>query len=218
MKTPLRRQMPEILRGLYAITPDESDGAHLLAAASAVLAGGCRWLQYRDKRSEPSERRQRGEALADLCRRRGAALVINDDVELAGAVGAAGVHLGQGDGDPAAARERLPAGAIVGVTCHDDFDLARKACAAGADYVAFGAVFPSPTKPKAVVAPLELFARCRRELALPACAIGGVTLANAPLTIAAGADLVAVITDLFSAPDLTVRAFAYQRLFEDSLS
>ncbi|HMU99759.1 MAG TPA: thiamine phosphate synthase [Rhodocyclaceae bacterium] len=151
-------------------------------------------------------------------RRRGAALVINDDVELAGAVGAAGVHLGQGDGDPAAARERLPAGAIVGVTCHDDFDLARKACAAGADYVAFGAVFPSPTKPKAVVAPLELFARCRRELALPACAIGGVTLANAPLAIAAGADLLAVITDLFSAPDLTVRAFAYQRLFEDSLS
>lgn len=214
----MRRRMPEEvqeMRGLYAITPDEPDTQHLLAAVDAALAGGCRWLQYRDKVSPGAVRRERADALQAMCLRYGAALIINDDVDLARAVGAAGVHLGRDDGDPAAARALLGAGKIIGASCYDDFETARRAVAAGASYVAFGAVCPSPTKPAAVRAPIELFARARTELDVPVCAIGGITLAHAAPLIAAGADLLAVITDLFSAPDIAARAAAYQHLFKE---
>lgn len=212
--------MPEPLplplrRGLYAVTPEFAAAADLLAASEAVLAGGCRWLQYRDKTSAGAERLARARALAACCARHAAALIVNDDVELARAIGAAGVHLGRDDGDAGAARAVLGPRAVIGVSCYADFDLARRGCAAGADYVAFGAVYPSPTKPQAKPAPLALFPRCRTELAVPACAIGGITLATTPSLIAAGASLVAVITDLFSAPDIAAQAAAYQRLFED---
>ncbi len=207
--------MPEALRGLYAVTPDEADGERLLASASAVLAGGGRWLQYRDKQSDAAERRRRAAALAALCRRFGAAMIVNDDVDLALAVGAAGVHLGQADGDPARARALLGADAILGVSCHASLAFAHAARTAGADYAAFGALFPSPTKPGAACASPGILASCRREVGLAACAIGGITLANAPAVIAAGADLLAVITDLFSAQDIAARAAAYQRLFEE---
>lgn len=210
--------MPELppLRGLYAVTPDVPDGACLLRDVAAALAGGCRWLQYRDKLSASGERRQRAEALLALCRQHGAALIVNDDLALARAIDAHGVHLGRDDGDLAAARATLGPGRVLGASCYDDFAAARRAAAAGADYVAFGAVHDSPTKPAATRAGLELFVRCRAELSVPACAIGGITLDNAPPVIAAGADLLAVITDLFSAPDIAARAAAYQRLFEET--
>ena len=136
--------------------------------------------------------------------------IVNDDVELALAVRADGVHLGREDGDLAAARARLP-GRLLGASCYDRPELARRAVAAGADYVAFGSVFPSPTKPAADRAPLALFAL---ELGVPKVAIGGITLENAPQVLAAGADCVAVITDLFDAPDVAARARAYGRLFQ----
>jgi len=108
--------MPEALpplAGLYGITPETPDGGGLLRLAEAALAGGCRWLQYRDKTSPPAERRARAQALLAACRRRGAALVINDDLALAVAVGADGVHLGRDDGDIAAARQALGPGTGV---------------------------------------------------------------------------------------------------------
>ena len=213
--------MPEravSLRGLYAITPETADTAGLYTQVAAALAGGCRWLQYRDKGSSSAERRNRVAALLTLCRDHGARLIINDDVELALAVGADGVHLGRDDGNLAAARAALGSSKVLGASCYDDFALAVRAAAAGADYVAFGAVYSSPTKPLAVPASLELFRRCRAQLRVPACAIGGITLDNAAPVIAAGASLLAVITDLFSAPDIVARAAAYQRLFEESPS
>ena len=203
------------LRGLYAITPEQADATRLLADCEQALSGGCRWLQYRDKTSPADERRRRAHALAALCRRHGAALIINDEIELALASGAAGVHLGRGDGGIDAARARLGPHAVIGASCYDDFALAQAAEAAGADYVAFGAVCASPTKPAASRAPLELFTHAREKLAVPSCAIGGITLDQAPAIIAAGADLLAVITDLFSAPDIAARAAAYQPLFEE---
>lgn len=203
------------LRGLYALTPEQTDGARLLADVGAVLAGGCRWLQFRDKLSPPEERLRRARALLDLCRRHDAGLIVNDDVELALAVGADGVHLGRDDGGIKAARIRLGERAIIGASCYDDFALAQASEAAGADYVAFGAVHPSPTKPAATRAPLTLFAHARQKLAVPSCAIGGITLENAPEIIAAGADLLAVITDLFTAPDIAGRTAAYQSLFQE---
>lgn len=208
---------PEMrMRGLYAITPDEPDTARLLTQAEAALAGGCRFLQYRDKRSQPEECLQRARALADLCRRQGAAFIVNDDIGLAREVGAAGVHLGRGDGSLAEARAVLGPAALLGASCYADFEAARRAVAAGADYVAFGAVYPSPTKPAAARAPIELFARCRAEIDVSICAIGGISLANASPLIAAGVDLLAVITDLFSAPDIAARSAAYRNLFKEN--
>ncbi len=201
------------LRGLYAITPDGLPAALLLARSEAALRGGVRLLQYRDKARPAAELAENARALAALCRRYAARLVINDDPALALAVGADGVHLGGDDGDLAAARSALGPHKLIGASCYADFELARAAQAAGADYVAFGAVCASPTKPLAVRAPWALFGRCRAELGVPACAIGGITLAEAPGLIVAGADLLAVISDLFSADDIAARAASFQDCF-----
>lgn len=205
--------MPE-LRGLYAVTPEGLETRALLRDVASILQGGCRWLQYRDKTAAGAVRRERAEALQALCRTHGAALLINDDVALALAVGAAGVHLGRDDGDLAAARAKLGPGRIIGASCYADLALAEQAVAQGADYVAFGAVFASSTKPEAAQAPLSLLGRAR-HLGRPVCAIGGITLSNAPELVTAGADLLAVISDLFTAPHLVERAAAYQSLFKE---
>lgn len=205
-----------VLRGLYAITPEGLASQVLLARVEAALRGGVAFVQYRSKGGDAQQRVEMAGALLDLCHRFGARLIINDDLSLALAVDADGVHLGGDDGDLVAARQALPPGKLLGVSCYADFERARAAVAAGADYVAFGAVYPSPTKPLAQRAPLSLFARCRAELPVPVCAIGGITADNAGSLIAAGAGLLAVITDLFEAPDIAGRASAYKRLFEEN--
>ena len=201
------------LRGLYAITPDGIEPDELLARVQAALRGGVRVVQYRDKQRDTAQRAEIADAICALCRRYGAGFIVNDDLALALAVDADGVHLGADDGDLATARQALGPGKLLGVSCYADFALARAAVAAGADYVAFGAVYPSPTKPHAQRAPLSLFGRCRDELGVPACAIGGITLDTAPALIAAGADLLAVITDLIDASDIESRARSFQHLF-----
>lgn len=214
MATKAGGTMATELRGLYAITPETSEAAVLFAGVEAALSGGCRLLQFRDKHSPMAERLARGRVLRQLTRRHGARLIVNDDLALAMLLAADGVHLGGGDGNLAAARAILGPQRILGASCYADLAAARIASAAGADYVAFGAVFPSPTKPDAARAPLALFGQARRELPAATCAIGGITLPEAPTLIAAGADLLAVITDLFSAPDIAARAARYQQLFE----
>lgn len=206
------------LRGLYAITPDGLPAKQLLTSVEAALRGGVRLLQYRDKQRSAAEQTVIALDLSAVCRRYEARLIINDDLDLALAVGADGVHLGGSDGDLAAARRALGPDKLLGASCYADFALARAAQAAGADYVAFGAVCASPTKPYALAAPWSLLGRCRSELGLPACAIGGITEQSAPGLIAAGADLLAVITDLFSAADIESRALAYQQLFVGDLA
>jgi len=201
-----------ILRGLYAITPDGLSRDQLIARVDSALNGGARLLQYRSKDGDAPQRAEVARALGALCRKYGAAFIVNDDLELALAVGADGVHLGREDGDLAAARARLQ-GKLLGASCYDRIDLARAATAAGADYVAFGSVYPSPTKPNAVPAPLTLFAQAR-PLGVPLCAIGGITVQHVPALIRAGADMVAVISDVFDARDITARARAYARLFD----
>lgn len=212
--------MRDKLRGLYAITPEYTAGRQLLADVEAALAGGCRIVQFRDKQSDAPERVRRARALRDLTRRFGARLLINDDLALAFLIDADGVHLGKDDGSLVATRAILGPDKILGASCYADFASAEKAAAAGADYVAFGAVYPSPTKPAAPLAAVDLFFQAKTMLTAASCAIGGITLANAPPLIAAGADLLAVITDLFSAPGdsakIAARAAAYQRLFEEA--
>lgn len=200
------------LRGLYAITPEALAPEALIARAEAALRGGARLLQYRSKGLDPKLRAQTARALAALCRRLGATFIVNDDVDLALAVDADGAHLGREDGDLATARARLH-GKLLGASCYDRFELAQAAVAAGADYVAFGSVFASSTKPAAARAPLGLFARAR-ALGVPLCAIGGVTVENAPALIRAGADLLAVVSDLFDADDISARARAYAQLLD----
>lgn len=191
------------LRGLYAITPD---GPGVVDKVRQALEGGIRFLQYRRKKEKSVEEAQ---ALLHLARSHGVPFIVNDDLELALTIGADGVHLGRDDGDLAVARRKMKT-KLLGASCYDRLDLARAAAAAGADYVAFGSVFSSPTKPAAVRAPLSLF----KDSPLPACAIGGITLENAPQVIAAGAEMVAVISDLFDAPDIARRAAAYEKLFQ----
>ena len=209
------------LRGLYSITPEYADGSAMLADIEAALAGGCRIVQFRDKLSDAPERVLRARALRDLTRRFGARLLINDDLALARLIDADGVHLGKDDGNLVVTRAILGPDKILGASCYADFAAAQHAVAAGADYVAFGAVYPSLTKPGAAVATADLFFQAKTRLTAAAtCAIGGITVANAPPLIAAGADLLAVITDLFSASGdsakITARATAYQRLFEEA--
>ncbi len=204
------------LRGLYAITPDCTDGVSLIERARQALEGGVALIQYRNKLAGREQRILEGRALAEMCRARRVPLIVNDDVQLALELGADGAHLGRTDGGLAAARAKLR-GKLLGASCYDSLAAARAAVAAGADYVAFGSVFPSPTKPSAVRAPLALFAAAR-ALGVPLVAIGGITLQNAPQALRAGADCVAVISDLFDAPDIAGQARTYGKLFEHEVA
>jgi thiamine-phosphate pyrophosphorylase len=199
------------LRGLYAVTPDALDIEPLARKVEQALAGGAVALQYRNKLVARDKRLAQAHCLAALAQGYGVPFIVNDDVEIALAVGANGAHLGRDDADLRASRARL-AGKILGASCYDRLELARAAVAAGADYVAFGAAFASPTKPAAVRAPLSLFGEAK-ALGVPLAAIGGITLENAPQLLAAGADLLAVISDLFDAADIAARARQYARLF-----
>jgi len=195
------------LKGLYAITPETLETESLMKKVGEALEGGIALLQYRRKvRSSPAE----AERLLKLARSYGVPFIVNDDVELALQLSADGVHLGRDDRDVVSTKKRFPNG-LVGASAYNDLDLAGKAVRAGADYVAFGSVFASPTKPAAVRAPLSLFGN---DLGVPLCAIGGITLENAPRAIEAGASLLAVISDLFDAPDTRARARDYGRLFQ----
>ncbi|GAC1036426.1 thiamine phosphate synthase [Pseudomonas sp. No.117] len=204
------------LRGLYAITDSAllADG-RLLPYVEAALQGGARLVQYRDKSSDANRRHDEAAALANLCRQHGAQLIINDDLALARALGV-GLHLGQEDGSLASARAELGADAVLGGTCHASLELAEAAAQAGASYLAFGRFFASSTKPDAPPAPLELLDQARSRFNQPLCAIGGVTLDNAPRLLEHGADLLAVVHTLFSAAsagEVERRARAFARLF-----
>jgi thiamine-phosphate pyrophosphorylase len=202
------------LRGLYAITPDGVDREGLRAMVFAYAAGGGVWLQYRNKSADPATRASGAASAAEFCKLCDVRLIINDDIDLALEVGADGVHLGGDDGDLRTARRRIGPGRILGASCYDQVALAVAARENGADYVALGALYPSPTKPGAVRASLDLIGRAQREAGLPVVAIGGIKLDNAAPVIAAGADMVAVITDLFGAPDVAARTASFQKLFE----
>lgn len=197
--------------GLYAITDGPRED--LLAAAREALEGGAAMLQYRDKTRDSARRLREARELAALCRAFAVPLIINDDFGLAHASGAAGVHLGENDGAIADARAALGADAIIGVSCYDSLRRAQDAAAAGADYLAFGAFFPSRTKPAARRATPGLL-RDARRLGLPLVAIGGITRENGGSLIAAGADYLAVVSGVFGASDIRAAARHYAELFD----
>ncbi len=204
-----------VLRGLYAITdPRLTPEPTLCDQVAAAITGGARLIQYRHKEADADTRRREAEALLVLCRVRGVPLIVNDDIALAQAIGADGVHLGREDADLQAARRTLGEDALIGVSCYNELNRARRACANGADYVAFGRFFPSRTKPEAIQAEPALLTRAKAELDRPVVAIGGITPDNGAPLIAAGADMLAVIDGLFGQSDVEAAAREFARLFE----
>ncbi|HCR33138.1 MAG TPA: thiamine phosphate synthase [Stenotrophomonas sp.] len=198
-------------RGVYLITPDEPDTARLLARTAPLLAAGATWLQYRNKTASDALRQEQAAALQALCAAHGVPLIINDDPQLAQAVGAAGVHLGGTDGDIPSARTLLGPDAIIGASCYDQLANAETAVAAGASYVAFGAFHPTTTKVTRSRAHTDLL-RQSAALGVPRVAIGGLTPDNVGPIIDAGADLVAVVSGIYAAQDPVTaqRAFLAQ--------
>lgn len=200
--------------GLYVITPDGLSSEVLIAKVAEALGGGARLVQYRRKEVGRSGKVFEATRIADLCRASGALLIVNDDPRLAAEVGADGVHLGRDDGSIASAREIVGKEVLVGVSCYDRLDLAVEAEEEGADYVAFGSFFPSSIKPGAVRPPVQLLTEARAVVSCPIVAIGGITLDRAAELVTAGADALAVISDIFQASDVLARTSAYVRLIE----
>jgi len=198
------------IRGLYAVTPDEPNTQLLCSKVEAVLKGGARLLQYRNKTAEGNLRLQQASALLALCRSYNVPLIINNHLDLCAQIDADGLHLGATDCSLSAARRLVGPAKIIGASCYNQVDLAFKAQAEGASYVAFGACFPSETKPNAVKADLSLF---QTKLDIPKVAIGGISLENAKEVIEAGADAIAVINALYGAEDIQHQAEKLAHLF-----
>jgi thiamine-phosphate pyrophosphorylase len=202
-----------MIRGLYAVTPDEADTDLLVAKVEAALQGGISVLQYRNKLANHKLQTQQVRAILPLCRQYEVPLIINDSVKLCLTLDADGVHIGADDGNLAEIRARVGKDKIIGASCYNRFDLALAAQQAGADYVAFGACFASTTKPKAPVANLNLFSQARAQLTIPAVAIGGINLDNAIQVIGAGAHSLAVINAIFNVPDVKSSTQQFTQLF-----
>ncbi len=207
--------MNKLPRGLYAITDSKLlSPERMVEAVALAIQGGAVMIQYRDKGDDPMRRQWEASDLSNMCRPLGVPLIINDDVELAAQVMARGVHLGKGDADIASARAKLGPNAIIGVSCYNDLACALAAEKAGADYIAFGSFFPSRTKPSAVKAEAELLRQAKQQLSIPVVAIGGITTDNGAQLVEAGADMLAVITELFGQADVLGAAEKFSRLFE----
>ena len=195
------------LKGLYAITDQ-----HLIStnnfrqAVELALQGGTSIIQYRDKSDDQNKRLEQASILCSLCDQYDALCIINDDIELAKTVNADGVHIGKDDTALKGARETLGNDAIIGVSCYNDIGLALAAEKNSADYVAFGTMFSSPTKPDAVMATPEIISEAKRQLNIPVCGIGGITEANIHQLIQHNIDMAAVISSLFASDDIMQRA------------
>ena len=199
---------------LYLITDSQLLAERLLPAVEQALIGGAKLIQYRDKSTDTAKRLHEAQQLKDLCQCYNVPLIINDDLELAAQLGV-GVHLGQQDGSIALARQHLGQDAIIGATCHNSLEFAKQAATQGASYLAFGAFYPSSTKPLAQAADLQTLTQAKQLFSLPVVAIGGINLDNARPLIDAGADYLAVISDIFALPTANIcqQAEAYLRLF-----
>lgn len=206
----MNRFAPWPRRGLYAVT--DGPRRDLLEVVSRALTGGARLLQYRDPTGEAARRHAEATALRQLCHEHGVPLIIDDDIALAKAVGADGVHLGKEADDVGIARSVLGSHAIIGVSCRDSLQLAQAAARAGASYLSFGAFFPSRTKPLAPRASIDLL-RQSAALGLPRVAIGGITPDNGAPLIEAGADFLATVSALFGASDVRAAAQSFADMF-----
>ncbi|MFE1648823.1 thiamine phosphate synthase [Acinetobacter baumannii] len=202
------------MRGLYLITNDDPIQLLLEKLDAALATRQIAILQYRRKKIDKAEQPAEVEQIKQLCEKYQVPFVINDDLKLAAQFGL-GVHLGQSDGEITDAKSQLPEGVIIGRTCLNSLELAQKAFADGAVYVAFGAVFATATKPEAGNVGIEVIKQAAAQYDLPICAIGGLTVENSKPVIEAGADLCAVISDILgrSTAEIPARVQAWAQLF-----
>lgn len=191
--------MPGIKGSLYVITDEKLIARRdFLKKIAAAASGGAGIIQLREKASRLRDRLELAKEAVKTAHAGGARLIINDDPWLAAAIGADGVHIGRDDATVEAARAVLGTAALIGVSCYGDIELALRMERAGADYVSFGACFRSPTKPKEPLVPLSVFGEARRKLKVPLVAIGGINADNAGLVMAAGADMISVVSSVFA--------------------
>ncbi|XZU44120.1 thiamine phosphate synthase [Acinetobacter baumannii] len=202
------------MRGLYLITNDDPIQLLLEKLNAALATRQIAILQYRRKKVDKADQPAEVEQIKQLCEKYQVPFVINDDLKLAAQFGL-GVHLGQSDGEITDAKSQLPEGVIIGRTCLNSLELAQKAIADGATYVAFGAVYATATKPEAGNVGIEVIKQAAAQYDLPICAIGGLTVENSKPVIEAGADLCAVISDILgrSTAEIPARVQAWAQLF-----
>lgn len=207
-----RTALPE--GGLYAITDSAlHTGPALERAVRRAIAGGAKVIQYRDKSADADRRRTEAVMLVRLCRRHGVPMIVNDDVDLALSCDADGVHIGRDDLHLSAARSRLGNDSIIGVSCYNRLELARAAQGDGADYVAFGSMYSSPTKPDATRCEIATLEEARTCIHVPIVAIGGITPDNGGALLDAGVDLLAIVRGVFGHNDPGASARRYAQLF-----
>jgi thiamine-phosphate pyrophosphorylase len=200
---------------LYLISPPEVDGSFPERLAEALDAGSVAAFQFRVKGVGQDEAARLAAPLQRLCAERDVAFIVNDSVALAKRLGADGVHLGQADGDPREARAALGPKAQVGVTCHDSRHLAMEAGEKGADYVAFGAFFPTATKQTAHRPDPSILSWWSTLFELPCVAVGGITPENGRVLVEAGADFLAVCAGVWNCPGGPAAAVkAFQPILE----
>ncbi|MCS6818027.1 MAG: thiamine phosphate synthase [Blastocatellia bacterium] len=194
---------------VYAITDRRLSGLSHAEQVRRLAAGGIRLIQLREKEASPRDFYREAQEAVAVARELGVMLLINDRVDIALAVGADGVHLGQEDLPPEKARKLLGPDRLIGYSTHS-LEQALQADALPVDYIAIGPIFPTRTKEKPdPVVGVEMVRAVRARIRKPLVAIGGISLETAPQVIAAGADVIAVISDLVGAPDLTARARQY---------
>ncbi len=206
------------IKGLYVITDTSNISSEIMfARTKEILRAGAKLLQYRNKQADASTRIREAKKLHELCRQYSVPLIINDDVKLASQVDADGVHLGKDDSSIVAAKAQLKSEAIIGCSCYNDFGNAEQAAKSGADYIAFGAFYPSPTKPEAVHATPDIIQTAKQKFKLPVVAIGGITPENGQSLIAAGADMLAVVSGLYNSETSFTTTMKYINLFQESM-
>ena len=211
----LKSGQPFQLQGLYTITQATTDAPEALATrVELAIQGGAKIIQYRDKGTDKRLRLDQARLLVEICKRHHIPLIINDDVDLASEVRAAGVHLGHEDASCQQARDQLGHDAIIGISCYNELSRAQLAQEQGANYVAFGRFFASSTKPQAVQADLALLDQARQQLQIPIAAIGGITPSNGRSLVEAGAQMLAVIDAVFGQQDIAAAAKQFQQCFE----
>jgi thiamine-phosphate pyrophosphorylase len=199
--------------GLYAIADTGVLApARLPEAIAEAIAGGAVMIQLRDKHGNRLARLMLARTLREICNRSQVPFIVNDDPELARAIGADGVHLGRADPSCAEARKLLGPDAIIGVSCYNDIAAATAAVADGADYAAFGRFFDSRTKPSAPPASMDTLRAAKQRLKVPVVAIGGITLENSRLVLEAGADLLAVVSGVFAQEDIRGAAAGFRKI------
>ena len=187
------------MRGLYLITNDDPLELLLAKLEGAMANGGIAVLQYRRKKIAKEDQIYEIEYMKAMCAEYRVPFIINDDLEMAVKYGV-GVHLGQGDGSIVDAVARLPQGVLIGRSCNNSIELAEQAIADGANYVAFGAIYATDSKPEAGNIGLETLKLAKEKLNVPLCAIGGLTVENSHEVIESGADYCAVISDILGLP------------------